>query len=373
MKQIGVIKLGALGDVLRTTALLRPLQAAHGVAQMTWVTSQEALPLLQGNPFIHRALSDHPSLTEMLREVEFDLLLSMDDDARTCELASSFRVRCLIGAYRAQDGRFTYTPSSAPWFRMGLLNADVDGRLASANALKQQNTKTYGEIWMGILGLEGSTGHAVCEPILMLSEHERAVAAQFAQQHGLELSPRLVGLNPGAGPRWQAKQLAPERAASLARQLQDQLGATVLLFGGPQEDSRNAQILQWAGAGLIDARTRTVREFAALLDLCHVVVTTDSFALHAATALKKRVIAMVGPTAAQEIDVYGRGVKLPPQPPCRCFYERTCRLRQSCIDQMSLEPIVRLVGRMLDESAGPPVEVGIGSAGMDVLEIRRKR
>ena len=52
-----IVKLGALGDVLRTTTLARRLKAAHGGAQIQWLTSRAALPLLERNPDLEAAFA----------------------------------------------------------------------------------------------------------------------------------------------------------------------------------------------------------------------------------------------------------------------------------------------------------------------------
>ena len=55
-----IIKLDAMGDVLRTTALLPPLREVHPRAALTWITRKESVPLLQGNPHIAEVLELGP-------------------------------------------------------------------------------------------------------------------------------------------------------------------------------------------------------------------------------------------------------------------------------------------------------------------------
>lgn len=352
MSRIGIIKLGALGDVLRTTALLGPLRQRYPNAQVVWITSNEALALLEGNPAIDRALAYRRSLRRELEGLQFDLLVSMDEEPHACELATTLETHELIGAYQDPQGRMTYTSSSSAWFGMGLLNRDPDGSLETANALKRQNRRTYFQIWLEILGLDDLQSPDGGELILALSERELVKAKAVARRLGIDADDRVVGLNPGAGSRWPSKELSPEVAALLARRLRERLGATVLLFGGRDERRRNHQIERLARGVAINTGTHhPLREFAALIGLCHVLVTTDSLALHIGAALKKPVAAVFGPTAAQEIELYGRGVKLTPPQPCRCFYERHCRVARSCVNQVSLEQLMESVEVMLRQTA----------------------
>ena len=55
-----------------------------------------------------------------------------------------------------------------------------------------------------------------------------------------------------------------------------------------------------------------------------VVVTSDTLGMHLAIALKKKIVALFGPTCPQEIDLYDRGVKLFTSAPCAPCYKQTC-------------------------------------------------
>ena len=52
VRRVLIAKLSALGDVLRTTSLLRPQARRHPGARVAWLTSRQALPLLETNPWI---------------------------------------------------------------------------------------------------------------------------------------------------------------------------------------------------------------------------------------------------------------------------------------------------------------------------------
>ena len=53
-RRILIVKLGATGDVLRTTALLEPLRRAEPEASITWITAPSAVPLLENIEEIDR-------------------------------------------------------------------------------------------------------------------------------------------------------------------------------------------------------------------------------------------------------------------------------------------------------------------------------
>ena len=59
-----------------------------------------------------------------------------------------------------------------------------------------------------------------------------------------------------------------------------------------------------------DAGLHSLREFAAVINRCAVLVSSDSLAMHFGVALNKRLVVFFGPTSAAEIELYGLGEKL---------------------------------------------------------------
>lgn len=344
-----ILKLAALGDVLRTTSVTRRLKACSPEARITWVTARAAVPLLEGNPDLERvlALEDSPRL-----ERRYDLVLSLEEDAPCARLAMEACRGELIGVY--ERGRLRYTDSSALYYDLSALNRDPDGSLATADRLKSENRLTYARLWLRVLGLPEPEEPAELRPVLMLAGDERKAAARglcltgaaaLRADREAKLS-EAIGFNPGAGRRWPSKQLSPAAAARLADALAG-LGRPVVLLGGPEEKERNAEIVRLARRPLVDAGTgRSLREFAGLVSWLDAVVTTDSLAFHVATALGRPTVVLVGPTSASELDVFGSGEVLK-SPECACFYRAECVRPPSCLDRLDPELVAGAVSRCL--------------------------
>ena len=67
-----------------------------------------------------------------------------------------------------------------------------------------------------------------------------------------------------------------------------------------------------------------MKKFVGILNVCDLVVSTDTLALHLSLALEKRVIALFGSTCDQEIDMYGLGEKIVSRPSCSPCYKGKC-------------------------------------------------
>ncbi len=139
-----IVKLGASGDVVRTTALLHVLPG-----EIHWLTSDQNAVFLEGV---------HPSTTcvawsrrDSIRGERYDLVVNLED---ATEAASFLRdVACgeLFGAYLTSSGSVDYTENAREWFDLSLISRYGKER---ADRLKYENRKTYQELVFAGLGLE---------------------------------------------------------------------------------------------------------------------------------------------------------------------------------------------------------------------------
>lgn len=140
-----IIKLGATGDVVRTTPLLR-----HFDAHVTWITAQKNFCLLADLSTEVRALSwEHRSKAN---DRSYDLVINLEDDAATAAFVR-YKVRStrLFGATFNETNELSYTNDSRPWFDLSLISRF--GR-QQADTLKLQNRSTYQELIFRGLGLK---------------------------------------------------------------------------------------------------------------------------------------------------------------------------------------------------------------------------
>jgi len=334
-KRILIVKLAAIGDVLRTTPLLSGLKRAHPQSHITWVVDKEAYPLLKNIPIIDRLLTfDYSSLLPL--EIEtFDLIIGLEKEPRGAALVSKFRGREKKGFGLGPEGNvFPLNQVSEYAFLLGL-----------SDELKfYQNQKTYPELIFGIAELD----YQKDEYYLILSEEDTAFADRFARRIGLKKGEVVIGLNTGAGDVFANKAWTIEGYLQLIKELKRALKARILLLGGPKEKERNSKILRKAKGGVIDCGCgNTLGQFAAMVKLCDVVVTGDTTALHIAIALKKKVVAIFGPTCAQEIDLYGRGEKIISSLPCAPCYRRSCQVSPNCMQAIEAKEVMEKIRALL--------------------------
>jgi len=348
--RVALIKIGALGDVLRTTALLPGLKRLDPSLGLTWVTSREALPLVANTPYVSEAVEVDGQSANAWRHRSYDWVISLDDEREFCRLAASLSSERLSGAYEDANGCLRYTADLEHWFGMGRLRQAKAGGLTRANQLKRDNSLSYGEIFYTGLGLPPP----VERPSLVLQELLRRWARQWLCDRGLEGRP-LVGFNTGAGTRWRFKSWGEHQTAELARRLAGELHVGIVIMGGPSETERNARIVSSARSPAVIATPTDLNllSFASIIGQCATLLTSDSLALHIGLALRRPVVTFFGPTSDAEIDVFGLGEKVTTPLQCRRCYLADCDVRPHCMESISVDDLFEAVRRWLPNPRDP--------------------
>jgi ADP-heptose:LPS heptosyltransferase len=334
-KRILIVKLAAIGDVLRTTPLLRGLKRKFAQSHITWVCAKEAIPLLKTNPFIDRILPFDFSALLPLEVETFDLALGLEKEPAGAALTSRVKAREKKGFSLTPEGSvFPLNKGSEYAFFLGL-----------ADDLKfYQNQKTYPELIYEIAGIEYEKDRY----ILDLAPEDIALAKAFARKAGLREDGLLIGLNTGAGDVFVNKAWTVEGFLAVIEKLKRETTADLILLGGPKEREQNQQILAAAGGQIIDSGCdNTLGQFAARVNLCDLIVTGDTTALHIAIGLHKKVVAIFGPTCAQEIELYGQGAIIRTPLSCAPCYRRSCSRSPNCMQAISAAEVVGKIRELL--------------------------
>lgn len=140
-----IIKLGATGDVVRTTPLLREFEGAF-----TWITAEKNLPLLEGLAQNLRCLSWEGRQQSCGQT--YDLVISLEDEREIGAFIHELKYKRMFGAYLdVASGQMRYTRDAAAWFDLSLIS--VHGS-READRLKLRNRRTYQEMIFEGLGLK---------------------------------------------------------------------------------------------------------------------------------------------------------------------------------------------------------------------------
>ena len=163
-----ITKLGATGDVVRTTPLLH-----RQTGQITWLTAARNTTLLRGLKRNLRCLAWEER--DRALDAHYDLAINLEDTLDVAEFLKTVRRGEIFGAYVDSNGSFCYTENSQRWFDLSLISSY--GR-HEADRLKLLNRQTYQELVFEGLGFRfAGERYLLPEPIETGLSGDVAIAA----------------------------------------------------------------------------------------------------------------------------------------------------------------------------------------------------
>lgn len=316
--KILIIKLGAIGDVIRTTPLLHRFAKDYPDYEIWWLTyTPEVLPAS-----IDKILKFNLESTLWLNEVHFDWLINLDKDPQACALASTISADKKSG-YILKNGKPAPIDSLAEHkFYTGIFDN-----------YSKNNTKSYLEEIFEILGWEFQGEEYILEN---------------SNNYSFEIpnnGSKIIGLNTGCGARWSSRLWAEEDWVALIHLLQIN-GYFPLLLGGEAEDERNKSLHNKTNALYLGHFP--LPKFISLLSNVDVLVTGVTMALHLGIGLKKKIVLFNNIFNPNEFELYGRGVIVQPEKECRCYYQPTCiNSEYFCMDYLFPETVFNEIENVL--------------------------
>lgn len=333
-KKILIVKLGAIGDVLRTTPILQALKKKFPESHITWLVDENGFEVLIGNDFIDRILVMNLENSLRLMIEEFELLICLDKVPKAVAIASIVKARKKFGYGLSAEGSiFPFNNEAGYSFELGISD-ELKFRI---------NQKSYQQMIFEAIGLD----YKKDEYIFNLTPGEVKFGKDFLKKYKICKDDLIIGLNTGCGNVFSGKKWTEIGFVQLAQRLLKNKNIKVLLLGGPEEVFRNKRIKSAVNGIIETGCNNTIRQFASLINCCDVVVTGDTIAMHLAIGLKKRTVAIFGPTCPQEIDLYGRGEKLFAGDKCAPCYKQSCQDMQ-CMKNISVEEAFKAVTRQLE-------------------------
>lgn len=330
--RILIIKLGASGDVLRTTPILKPLRERYIPCHITWLVDKDSLDVLEGNPFIDRVLVSNTEAVVRLMVEDFDVIINLDKAHKACAMAELVKGKERYGFGLSQYGNIYPLNKGCNYaFNLGL----------SDDLKFRQNRQTYLEMLFESIDM----GYKKEEYVFNLLEEDLSWAREYMRSQGLREGDLIIGLNTGGGGLFANKGWYEGGFQALAELCVKELDSRVIILGGPKEVERNERLCRTSNVPLINTGNHNpLGRFAGIIKYCDLVVSGDTLGMHIAIAVKTPVVALFFSTCPQEIEFYGRGKSVQANVDCAPCYEKSCD-RDDCIKDISVE---RVYSEMVD-------------------------
>ncbi len=292
-----IIKLGAVGDVIRTTPLIRKLKELYPESNICWLTYT---PEILSKDWVDNSLQLNSENIEIIKAINFNWLINLDKDKIAIALTKNISAEKKSGFTMDEWGNASPISNQAEehkWLT-GIFND-----------ISKQNKKHYVQEIFEICGFDFNNEEYI------LDVKDKKI------EWSIDKSKKIVGLNTGCGGRWTSRLWPDEYWIELARNLKTD-GFEVVFLGGEQEHEKNLLLSRKTGGKYFGHFT--LDKFISLVNECDLIVTAVTMAMHIAVGLKKKLVLFNNIFNKNEFYLYNRGVILEPEFECDCYYTPVC-------------------------------------------------
>jgi ADP-heptose:LPS heptosyltransferase len=345
-----VIRLGALGDVVRTLPAVSAVRAAYPGAHIAWLVEPVAAGIVRGQPFLDeviefprdalraalagravgRLLRESTGFARALYRGHFDLVLDFHSILRSGILSRLSGARIRV-AYARPFGR-----------ELAYAFATHRTRLAPGRISRFERNGAL----VRFLGVDDPPSR---QPLHIAPE---ARARVFA---ALEEGGAPVAIHPGTSDATPYKRYTVPGYSQLARALAEDVGVPCIVTRGPARGDRalaHGIVDASEGAARLAPETPTLADLAALFASCRLVVGGDTGPLHVASLAGAPVVQLLGPTDPIENAPWDRTPSRSLRAGLACSPCRRGCPAATCMRQLAPDAVVAAARGLLAETAG---------------------
>lgn len=319
-KQILIIKLGAAGDVIRTTPILHKITSRYQDAEITWLTRY---PVFVPKSIVANILNWNVENIIWLQSRKFDMLYNFEKDREAIGLASIISAKIKKGYLVDRYGKCK--PADA--------DAEHKWITGIFDDISRANQLSYPEEILNICGFSFNREKYILD------------IPKTDTSFNLESSKKIIALNTGCGKRWQTRLWGKENWIELSKNLYEN-GYLPLLLGGQDENDMNIYIEKSSPAVYLGYFS--LDDFINLVNRCDLIVTSVTMAAHLAIALNKKIVLLNNTFNRNEFELYDLGVILEPKDKdCLGCYDNYCP--EICMSSILPELVYSEVVKLLED------------------------
>lgn len=328
-KNILIVKLSAIGDVIHALPVAHALKQTYPNARITWVVEKPAYDLLTNNPDIDEIiifdkpkfksltglLSNGYKLSKLLKSHNFDLAIDLQG------LFKSAAISYLSGASK----------------RLVYCNArELSDKIGQRICGDHENGHIV-DRYLDVAKHLGCNIDQVKFP-MNITEIEAQKAEAIANHVGLRLENPYVVLAPGTN--WSSKCWPTSHFAELADKLYNN-DIIPVIIGGPNDQRLAQEILSHTRIPPIDLTGKTsLKQLAYIIKKSQAFVGGDTGPMHLAVAVGTPVVTMFGPTDPKRNGPYGQNHKvLLVADLCQGCWQRKCPKSIDCLAGISPDTV----------------------------------
>jgi heptosyltransferase-3 len=345
VRDILVIQLGDIGDVVWATPTLRAIKRTHPGARLSVLVRDGIGCLLAADPSLHRVYEVKRRKGNLFRRILLETEFIRELRRQRFDIAIDLRLD--------ERGAYMAFASGAP-VRVRLYNRDVPYRLSRlfTHLLTPppRPTKARGaaEQTLALVREMGVDTEDIV-PRLWVAHGSRYRAREILRDAGVDGGLRWVSVNPFS--RWTYKEWGHDKWARIIDWLGDEYRMAAVLVGSGEEREKAEGLAGRTKGKVFNLAGRTtLDELAALLEMSIMNIGVDSAAPHIAAAVGTPTITLYGPSDWEEWAPVGdRHHVIVPDRDCVPCYKKGCDGKgvSLCLEELTVERVKEEIRKAL--------------------------
>ncbi|MBN1871178.1 MAG: glycosyltransferase family 9 protein [Candidatus Omnitrophica bacterium] len=288
-KNILVINLGGIGDILLCTPALRAIYRQYPRSYIALLTVPRSVDMIKNSPYISDIFIFKGSLIERLitlfrlRFKRFGFAINM----RTVgSFSGALKMLLLMRIIRPKMSVGRNTEGRGFFYDIKIPETYKDAKHELEYCLDLVKS----------LGAAAKDGRLDCP----ITKRDTTYIDRFLAQHGINEFDTIIGISPGAP--WMAKRWGIGRFKDVARILSNS-GHKVVIMGTKEEIYIKNEFTKNCDFQYVDAVGATsLNQLCALIKRCSIHITNDTGSMHIAAAVGTPVIAIFGSSHLEGFD-----------------------------------------------------------------------
>jgi len=290
IKKIIILCILGLGDTIHFTPCLSIIRKTFPNAKCTVLTvDNPSKEILDDNPnvdevingdFLRNSKLSSINLLLKLRKRKFDLSITSFSSYRRVYNIGSW----LIGAKE----RISHNFNQGYYSQFTFLNTKtIPVEYESHNVENNLNLLKCCDI---------DTSSYNAELNIYLKGKNEDFATKYLDANGISKNDFIIGIHPGTNVRAEGKRWSEEKFANLSDILSQRFGFKIIFFFGPADQKIKEKIEKLTTSKHYILSDTSIKNVAAIIKKCKIMVGADSGLLHIASTFKIPVLVMYGPT-----------------------------------------------------------------------------
>jgi len=321
-----------IGDLVLATPALRALRETYPKSHIAMLVNTYAKDIVVGSPDLDEVLVHNRDgflkLLKEIKEKKFDVVIVLFPTFKTA----------LLGFL----GRIPLRISTGFKFYQFLFNRLV--YLRRSQSLKHEIE--YNLELVRLIGADTKDKN----PAVVINKEDEEFVDRFLKDAGIKSDDLLIGLNPGSG--LSARKWKEENFAELAKNLSKKLNAKILILWGPKDKELAKKVSDLSGGVAKLAFETNLRQLAALMKRCTLIVTNNTGPMHIAAAAGATMVEIFDPKWACSPTRWGHtgdgNIILKPDIDCRKKCDPEECEHFDCMDMITVEIVFEAACNILE-------------------------